>query len=60
MSPPRTLEEARRRVVEELGQRELAKLTVNERRRLRLTLEDKQQQLAISTAPASGTDRRRR
>ncbi|MBR1200032.1 hypothetical protein JQ574_28980 [Bradyrhizobium sp. AUGA SZCCT0158] len=42
MTTLRTLEIARRRVVEELVQRELAKLTVNERRRLRLTLEDEQ------------------
>ncbi|WP_256474236.1 hypothetical protein [Bradyrhizobium sp. 200] len=41
MTPPATLEIARRRVVEELVQRELAKLTPKERRRLRLTLEDK-------------------
>lgn len=39
--PPRTLEVARRLVVEELVRAELARLTVNERRRLRLTLEDK-------------------
>ncbi|WP_256474190.1 hypothetical protein [Bradyrhizobium sp. 200] len=41
MRPPATLEIARRLVVEELVRAELAKLTANERRRIRMTLEDK-------------------
>ncbi|UPJ50776.1 hypothetical protein IVB30_05075 [Bradyrhizobium sp. 200] len=42
MTAPRSLEIARRLVVEELVRAELAKLTPKERRRLRMQIEDEQ------------------